>query len=356
VRSCSYRTVLTSLGFLFLFLLAGCENNDGPEANATIERPEKVVPVSYEIVKASDLLETFTLPAGLEAWEDLVISAEIAGPVNRINFEEGQRVKKGEVMLEIDAERVKSNLARDEENYAVNKRKLERYRELSAEGLVSDQELDELDNLVTAADMTLKATRIQLDKCYPKAPISGIVDLHYVDRGEYVDSGKPLLRLVQIDKLKAIADIPEKDVLYLKVGQAVDIITATINDREPSSLKGTIEHIAYSANEMTRTYRAKIVIDNSAGTLRPGMIVRARFVRQQLQQVISVPLYAVLDREGKKSVFVVENGVAKQLNVEIGSSVDQRVVIKSGLQAGQRLIVKGQQLLIDGAKIAPEEL
>jgi membrane fusion protein (multidrug efflux system) len=82
------------------------------------------------------------------------------------------------------------------------------------------------------------------------------------------------------------------------------------------------------------------------------MIVRARFVRQQMNQVVSAPLYAVLDRDDEKLVFVEEDGVARQQVVITGSAVGQRVIIHRGLQPGQRLIVKGQQLLVDGARVA----
>lgn len=344
------------LGFvLFCVLTLTACSDSGPVADATIERPEKVVPVTVEIIHPVDLTQTFILPAGLEAWEDLVISAEIAGPVNKINFSEGASVRKGDVLLEIDPETLKRSLERDEENYAVAKRKLKRYRELEVEGLISQQELDEQLNLVTAAEMALKTTRLQLEKCYPQAPISGIVDLHYVSRGEYVDPGKPLIRLVQVDKLNAIAALPEKDVSFLKVGQKVEIIPAEMTGKQPDSLEGTIEHIAFSAEEATRTYRTKIAVDNSSGQLRSGMIVRARFVRQRFHQVLAVPLYAVIERDGEKLVFVEEDNIARKIRVTTGPSVDQRIVIESGLSDGQRLIVKGQQLLIDGAKIAVQE-
>lgn len=337
-----------------LLLLTACGKSDDT-ANATIGKPEKVVPVTIETVQPVDLTENFTLPAGLEAKEDLVLSAEMAGAVKKINFQEGQFVTAGEVLLEIDPDTVENSLARDEQNFAVTKRKLKRYRELAAEGLVSDQELDDLENNLTAAEMALKSTRLHLAKCFPKAPISGVVDLHYVDRGEYVDPGKALIRLVQVDMLNAIANVPEKDIQFLQVGQQVEIIPAIINARPISPVTGIIEHIAFSAEQATRTYRTKIVIDNSSGKLRPGMIVRARFVRQHLQQVISAPLYAVLNRDGEKLVFVEAAGRAMKVKVETGSSIDQRIVIKSGLKPGQKLIVKGQQLLIDGAKIASKE-
>lgn len=333
------------------FLLLACGKTENQADAKDIVAPEKVVPVSIETVALSDLTETFTLPANLEAWEDLVISAELAGPVRKIHYQEGQRVKAGSVLLEIDPDTVRSNLARDKENYAVTKRKLERYRQLREEGLTSVQDVDELENSLKSAESALRTTRFQLDKAFPKAPVDGFVDQHFIDRGEYVDPGKALVRLVQVDRLKAIADLPEKDVPYIQVGQQVEIIPAIINNRAARSLFGTIEHIAYSADSSTRTYRTKIAIDNSDGQLRPGMIVRARFVRQKLEQVVAVPLYAVMDRDGEKRVFIEENGVARRLVVKTSSSVNQKVVVTEGLEPGQRLIVKGQQLLIDGAKV-----
>ncbi|NOQ42137.1 MAG: efflux RND transporter periplasmic adaptor subunit, partial [Desulfuromusa sp.] len=257
----------------------------------------------------------------------------------------------GKILLEIDPETIKSYLYRDQQNVIVIERKLKRYRQLETDGLISKQELDDLQNSLTVAKAILQTTKLQLAKSFPQAPVNGIIDRLYIDRGEYVDPGKPLLRLVQIDKLKVIVDVPEKDVSFLKVGQQVEIIAAAINTYASIPIVGIIEFISFSANDVTRTYRTKIVIDNNSAKLRPGMIVRAKFIRQQLEQVISVPLYAVMDRDGEKIVFLAEDGFAKKVKVSIGSSIGQRIVVRQGLTVNQSLIVKGQQLLVDGARI-----
>jgi len=343
--------LLTFACCLLPFLaLGGCSNSD-QESVAALATPEKIIQVETEPVRPTDLTEYFTLPGTLEAWEDLTISAEIAGPVRQILVAEGDQVKTGQLLLKIDSESLQSSYERDLENYQVIKRKHERYQQLRQEGLVSQQELDELQNSLTAAGAGLRNTRLVLEKSQPVAPVAGSVDVLYIDRGEFIDTGKPLLRLVQVDKLKVIADVPEKDVPFIKVGGKVEIIPAIVNDRRIYSVSGTIEHIAYAADELTRTYRCKIVIDNSSGLLRPGMIVRARFVRQQHNQVLSAPLYAVLDRDGEKQVFIAENGIARKITVKTGSSVGERVVIVAGLQPELQLIVKGQQLVFDGAKV-----
>ncbi|MDX2480228.1 MAG: efflux RND transporter periplasmic adaptor subunit [Desulfuromusa sp.] len=341
---------MTFFGFFSCCFLLACSPQEGSSSQPEI-KPEKVVPVTIERVALEDLTETFTLPASLEAWEDLALDAEIAGSVQQIHFKEGASVQAGDILLEIDPETIKSYLYRDQQNVAVIERKLKRYQGLAAEGLISQQELDDLDNVLIAAKAALKTTKLQLEKSFPRAPVSGIVDRLYIDRGEYVDPGKPLLRLVQVDKLKVIADVPEKDVPFLKTGQHVEVIPASINTQPSTSISGIIDQIAFSANSTTRTYRTKIVIDNSSATLRSGMIVRAKFIRQQLKKVISVPLFAVMDRDGEKIVFLAENGLARKVNVILGSSIGQRVVVEHGLSENQSLIVAGQQLLIDGAKI-----
>lgn len=345
---------MTILGMFSLCFLSACSSSEEGATQITI-KPEKVVPVTIERVVFDDLTETFTLPANLEAWEDLSLAAEIAGSVQSIHFKEGDRVRKNEILLEIDPETIKSYLHRDLQNVEVISRKLQRYQQLEADGLISKQELDDLENSLTAAKAALTTTTLQLKKSSPRAPVAGIVDRLYIDRGEYVDPGKQLLRLVQVDKLKVIADVPEKDVPFLKIGQAVEIIPASINQRSSTPISGVIKSIAFSANPTTRTYRTKIVIDNSSAKLRPGMIVRAKFIRQQLEQVISIPLFAVMDREGEKIVFLAENGVARKVNVVIGSSIGQRIIIDHGLAENQSLIVEGQQLLADGARIVVGE-
>jgi len=336
-------------GLFVIFFVSACGQQKKDE-NQPI-KPEKVVPVTTEQVVPRDLTESFTLPANLEAWEDLTLAAELPGAVYKINFKEGDRVKTGQVLLEIDPDTTQSLLQKDQNNFNVVKQKLQRYQQLVADGLVSQQELDDLKNLFMAAKSALNTTKLQLGKSFPRAPVSGIVDRLYVDRGEYVDPGKPLLQLVQIEKLKVIADVPEKDVQFLHLGDKVEIVPASINARPSDSILGVIDHIALTANPTTRTYRTKIIIDNRTARLRPGMIVRAQFVRQSLKQVISIPLYAVIERDGEKYVFINNNGQAKKTNVVIGSSIGQRIVIEEGLQQNQELIIAGQQLLVDGSRV-----
>ncbi len=331
-------------------LLGGCK--DDVAETAVSEPPAiKRVPVEVEVVHKRNLQETFTLPVGLEAWEDLTIAAEISGVVEKIHYQEGDSVAAGDLLIDIDSKTIRSLLSRDQSTVEVLNSKRERYKSLLDDGLVSQQEYDDLENNLTAAKAALQATSIQMADSKPVAPVRGIVDRLYVDRGEFIERGKPLLRLVQVDRLKALANVPEKDVPFLRKGQKVDLIPAEILRDTAQTIQGTIEYIAYAADEATRTYRTRIILDNKDLSLRPGMIVRAGFVRRQLQDVYSAPLFSVIDRDGDKFLFVQDGDIAKEVDVRVGASIGDRVVIEEGLDAGQNIIIKGQQLLVDGAAI-----
>lgn len=334
-----------------LLVACGATPEEGDQPVEIVKRVEKVFPVSVEVAKAEDIADRFILPANLEAMEDVTISAEMSGPVQRINFSEGDKIQQGEIVVEIDPETIKSALRRDKENVAVAERKLERYQSLEDEGLVSRQDLEDLNNALVAARETLRSTQLMLDKSQPKSPLSGYVDSVYIDTGEFTDFGKPLLRVLQVDKLKVLVDVPEKDISYLKVGQMVDVSLAIIANQEVPTVAGEIEFIAYAADDITRTYRTKIIIDNP-GNLRPGMIVRAQFLRQALDNVVTVPLYALIDDDGKKSVYISDEGVARAASITTGTVIGPRIVVLEGISPGDRVVVKGQQLLTDGIRIS----
>jgi membrane fusion protein (multidrug efflux system) len=158
--------------------------------------------------------------------------------------------------------------------------------------------------------------------------------------------------VVQVDRLKVLVEVPEKDVVFLHVGEQVQVVQATVNGRGEATFVGELIHLAYKADPVSLTYRAKIAVNNAEGRLRPGMIVRVEAVRRNLPGSIAVPLYALVEQGGRKVAFVAENGVARQREVTLGPILGDQVVIEAGLAAGERLLVKGQHLVADGAVIA----
>jgi membrane fusion protein (multidrug efflux system) len=321
-----------------------------PATETAVQIEKQPVNVAIDVLVPRDVEETFTLPGTLEPWENLTLSLEQPGSIVWIGPSEGDRLKAGDEILRIDKETLLSQHASNGTDYDIRKKQLERADSLLKEQLISERERDDVYQAFQNANTSLTETRIALEKSTLFSPINGILDRLYVDRGEYGNVGTPAAVIVRIDKLKVVVDVPEKDVSFTRTGQKVVVMQGGVNSKGVGR-PGKIIHVSYLANEMTRTYRTKVEIDNRDGFLRPGMIVRVKFVRRKIKDAIVVPLYAVLDRDGEKSVFVVEDGTAVRREVRLGPIINGKVVVYGGVQETESLVVKGQQLLLDGGPV-----
>ncbi|MDF1579632.1 MAG: efflux RND transporter periplasmic adaptor subunit [Desulfuromonadales bacterium] len=340
--------------FLLLLLMAlvAC-GEKGPVDNgaAAAALPERTTNVKVQGVTLGDVQDTILLPGTVEAWEDILLSAELAGPVRWIGPAEGDSVVAGEAILRIDPDTQRANYERSVAEVELQRKKFERYEVMIAQQLISQQEYDNVVYDYRRAQADLEVERLNLAKSTLKSPVSGVLDRLLVDRGEYVSPGTALATVVQIDRLKVLVAVPERNVRFFKAGDRVTVRYASIDGEDGPSREGKIEHLAYQADALTRTYRAEIALDNPHRQLRPGMIVRVEFFRRTLTQVVTVPLYAVVERDGVTYVYIENNGMAHQRKVTTGLVVDDQVVILDGISRGERLIVKGQQLISDGDRV-----
>ncbi|OHB33960.1 MAG: hypothetical protein A2X84_01510 [Desulfuromonadaceae bacterium GWC2_58_13] len=256
------------------------------------------------------------------------------------------------MILKIDPDTRQAALDRTRAECDLRRSSRDRFKTLLDEKLVSAQEFEDASCAYEVAAAEQRQARVALDQSFLKSPVDGVLDRLLVDRGEHVSAGTQVALVVQIDRLKVLVDVPEKDVGYLQLGESMRVVQATVDGRDRDAFTGELIHLAYKADSVTRTYRAKIAVDNSEGRLRPGMIVRVEAVRRDLPAAIAVPLYALVDQGGRKVAFVAENGVARLREVTTGSIIGDLVVIEAGLSAGERLLVKGQHLVVDGSAIA----
>jgi membrane fusion protein (multidrug efflux system) len=347
---------LVLLHLCLLPLLTGCGADSPGEAESQRQQSAvaKGTSVKVQRVAVQDLEEHFTLPGSLQAWQDLTLAAEIAGPVDWVGPHEGEILASGQKILTIDSVSQEANLERNRVDAKVKQKAMERLASLVAENLVSRQEYDNSVTAYEASKQDLELARIALQKSKVTTPVTGILDARLVERGEYLKVGDPVAVVVQVDRLKAVIDIPEKDVRYFHVGEVVNVIQAQIDTGEEIHRTGTLIHLAYKADPLTRTYLGKIEVDNRDRQLRPGMIVRIEALRREIKAAIAIPLYAVVDLDGRKVVFVEEAGKALLRPVKIDRVVNDQAVILEGLNVNEPLIVKGQQLLADGATVKVE--
>ncbi len=347
---------LVLLSLCLLPLIVGCGDDSLSETNSDAQATdnEKATSVKVMVVTAQDLEERFSLPGSLYAWEDLTLAAEIAGPVDWVGPEEGEMLTSGQKIMTIDSVSQKANLERNRVDAEIKEKAMQRLQRLVAENLVSQQEYDNSLTAYEAARQNRKLASIALQKSIIKAPVAGVLDVRMVERGEYVKAGDPVALVVQVDRLKVLIDVPEKDVRYFHPGEEVSVVQAQIDTGEEIHRSGKLVHLAYKADPLTRTYLAKVEVDNQDRQLRPGMIVRIDALRRELKGAIAIPLYAVVDLDGRKVVYVEAEGQARLRPVKIDRVIGDQAVLLEGLSLGEKLIIKGHQLLADGAKVKVE--
>ena len=170
--------------------------------------------------------------------------------------------------------------------------------------------------------------------------------------GEYVSPGDPVAEIVNIDEVKVVVDVPERDVQYLEVGQTVDVL---LRNPVETTTAGKITYISELADAGTRTTRLEIMVDNRDHALRSGQIVRARLTRRVLEDVIMIPLGAVIPLENGKVVYLVRDGCAERREIELGFIKGRSVRVLRGLEDGEQLIIVGQRYVGPGHPVAVVE-
>ena len=350
-----HRSLGAGVLILALPLLACGQSSDDAIAapatdpsTASPETAEKVVPVATRTTEAREVVERTALPADLLPLRRAVLAAEVAGTVEKLHVDEGDRAASGRPLVEIDTRALRQSLAEAE---AVHRHRVvlfERAEKLLARQSITEQQyLDAVTERDVAAAQ-LETARLMLEKSRIAAPWAGTVAVRRVEVGDYVVPGQPVIELVDVRRLKVRAPAPASDVPYLRIGLGAEVRL----DVFPGEVfHGEITALAAELDNAARTLDVDVEIANPDGRLRPGMYARLEIPRRTLEGAVLAPLAAVVDLENERVVYVVEGGRATRRTVELGTVLGDEVVITSGLEAGERLIVEGQHQVSPGQEV-----
>jgi len=203
---------------------------------------------------------------------------------------------------------------------------------------------------VAQAQAALNLARITLLKATVKSPIKGVLNKRLCDAGEYVGPGTPLADVVDVARVKVVAPVPERDISSVRLG-APKRMWFDLGRGDPVERTGRVIFVSQVADPRTLTFDVKIELGNADGRLRPGMIARVELVRDRLEDAIAVPFAAVIRDEDGYVAFVENGGEAHRREVTLGFFDGGRVVVTSGLSAGDRLIVQGQRFIADADRV-----
>ncbi len=280
-----------------------------------------------------------------------VLSAEEGGVVRSVDLDKGSRVRKGQALLSLDRRLLAAELSAARATLdlvAFNEARIKQLHEANA---VSAAEYEQIKAEYRQAQAGLRGAELRHERAVVSAPFDGIVTDRYVEPGELLAPGTPVLRLLDPYVLKLKCNVTEEDVILLRRDMAATVEFAGVE--EP--IAGRVFWVGFEADPTTGKFPVEILVENGGLAMRPGVMGRARVVKARHEGVISIPRDAVIERPGGPAAFVVEDGRAVERPLVLGVDQGPLVVVNRGLAAGDRLVVRGQRELGSGMAVSVTE-
>ncbi|MCD4825140.1 MAG: efflux RND transporter periplasmic adaptor subunit [Phycisphaerae bacterium] len=276
----------------------------------------------------------------------------IKGPASAGMFKKGDTITKGQPILYLNSDLTTARLKLAKAEYEFKERDYERFEKLYSAKVGTNMQLDLARMQRDIARATLDVARANMERSVIVAHISGVLNRLPVEIGEFVRPGELVAEIVDLNTVKVVLDVPERDVGFLKIGQSVKIIDDRVdfknsqnsknssNSKHSKNITGKITYISEIADQSARTTRVEVSVDNRKRILRSGRLVKAELVRRELRDVIMIPLKAVIPLEKQRYVvYLDDGGVAKRQEVTLDMLRDDKVRVTAGLKAGDRLIL-----------------
>ena len=319
-----------------------------PEEKKAVE-PEKPVAVRTLTIELRTVEDALLLPARVEPLQEANLAAERAGRVIELLADKGQAVEAGQVLLRLDGRLWEATRQRAEIEERDASRDLKRWKELEKTGAVSGSEFESIQRRQETARIALDEAEVMLSQCEVRSPFAGVLVARLVEVGDYANEGQAVMRVIRLDQVKLIFDVPEQDIGSLRPGQKKTFTLAVLPGRE---FTGEITFVSSQAARESNSFPVELKVENSDGALKAGMIAQVSLVRREREGAVVVPLAAIVPRKGEHYLFAVENGHAVRKRVQIAALMGHEAVLESGVATGDQIVVEGHRGLQDGMAVS----
>ncbi|WP_020399207.1 efflux RND transporter periplasmic adaptor subunit [Kordiimonas gwangyangensis] len=297
-------------------------------------RAVTVVSTPVETREFSDVVEAL---GTARARESVTLTARVSDTVSKVQFEDGQVVKRGDVLIKLEDDEERAQLSEAEANLKEAERSFERIKNLVKQGNASTAALDTEQRRLDEARYRLQAAKARLDDQRIVAPFDGLLGLRQVSEGSLVTSNQPITTIDAIDTIKLDFSVPERFIATLKPGQAVEAKVSAYPDRVFS---GKITTIDSRIDPVTRSVIVRAEVPNEDRLLRPGLLMTVQVLSRSWEG-LSVPEQAIVPSAGHQYVFVMQGDEAKRREVQLGLRRPGYVEVVEGLELGDRVVVEG---------------
>ena len=319
---------------------------------------ETSTPVWLEEVQTRTIEQYITTTGTAKAAQDVELNTLSAGyyslqtnPRTGQKFKLGDFVKEGTVIVRVESKTNENNISIESKRLKVEiaKKELEGKKTLLEKGGATELDINNAENSYLSSQTALENAEISLEEMSIKAPFDGVITaLPYFTPDAKISSGTPVVHLMDYSTMYLETKFPENNMEDLKVGQHVYITNYNIKS---DTLKARLTQLSPAIDETTRTFDGFIVIDNKDLKLRPGMFAKAEIVVKRRENVVAIAKNIITTRKEGGIVFTVERSNAEMRQIKTGLSDNDYTEVLSGLEAGEKIVVRGYEWLRNRSKV-----
>jgi membrane fusion protein (multidrug efflux system) len=330
------------------------QHADAPGVSAQLGgnvRSSAPAAVTLAVVRSERVSQKLEALGNARANESVDISTKISNIVTAIRFRDGERVKRGQVLVQLDDAQTRADVAAAQATLAESESQYNRSRELMNTQALSKSSFDQLEGTVKANRARLAAASARLEDTVIRAPFSGRVGLRRVSVGTLISPGDVITTLDDTSVIKLDFSVPENFLASLREGLSIRATAPAFPGR---SFAGSVASIDSRVDMTTRSVTVRALLANEDGALKPGMFLNVALANDERAALV-IPEEALTPEAERQYVFVVTEGKVSRREVRIGVRRPGSVEVLAGLRAGERVIVEGTQKVRDGAIVLGTE-
>ncbi|MGZ8274601.1 MAG: efflux RND transporter periplasmic adaptor subunit [Burkholderiaceae bacterium] len=321
------------------------KNNTGGPAKGG---PGAPTPVEIFVVRPTTVQEDLQAVGSLQSNQSVILRPEVSGRIASIGFKDGQVVKKGQLLIGLDASLNDAEVAQARAEHDLALSNLSRSEDLARQKFISSSAQETAASNAQVSEARLKLAQARQSKMRIVAPFDGVAGIRSVSLGDYVKDGADLVNIEDVRVLKVDFRLPERNLPQVQPGQPVEVVADALPGER---WQGQIEAINPRVDANGRSLELRARLDNTQGRLRPGMFVRVRVIIGERSNALMVPEEAIVPQGEEFYVYKVVEGAARRVPVKIGVRREARVEIVQGLVPGDQVVTAGMRLSRDGQPV-----
>lgn len=342
----TYRLSLAAIACASALTMSACGNVEATDTAATEDTQVIKIPVETASVMIGDIDSTYNTTAILEATDEAFVVARASGIIEEILVEEGDYVEKGQVLAHLDRKRYELALSKARADLRGIKQELDKINKVYSQNLVSDDTYEKLNAQFESAQASVQLAELDLAETTITAPISGYIAEKNAKVGNLTESfqRERMFHIVQQKMLQGIVYLPESELTNIEVDQQATLHIPALSD---VTVTAFVERISPVIDAQTGTFKVTLKVPNRDETLKAGMFSEVALNYATHAQAHLLPRQALLTIDNKTSVFVVKDGIARQVDVTLGFEQGNQIEVTEGLSGSEQVITVGHQNLKD---------